>query len=70
MLASLEEATASAATIEASLEESGTLQEALEQERKAYLTLSQVRLELGLEYFLKLDYIIDPFHANPCSHKI
>lgn len=52
LLASLEQAKSSAATIEASLKESGSLQKSLENERKAYLPLSEAAANL---YFVISD---------------
>ncbi|XP_042221258.1 cytoplasmic dynein 2 heavy chain 1-like isoform X2 [Homarus americanus] len=52
LLASLEQAKSSAATIESSLKESGSLQESLENERKAYLPLAQAASNL---YFVITD---------------
>ncbi|XP_069942834.1 cytoplasmic dynein 2 heavy chain 1 isoform X1 [Cherax quadricarinatus] len=52
LLASLEQAKSSSATIESSLKESGSLQESLENERKAYLPLSQAAANL---YFVISD---------------
>ncbi|XP_037796301.1 LOW QUALITY PROTEIN: cytoplasmic dynein 2 heavy chain 1-like [Penaeus monodon] len=52
LIASLEKSKSSAATIETSLEESVSLQESLENERKAYLTLAQSAANL---YFVISD---------------
>ncbi|XP_068211563.1 cytoplasmic dynein 2 heavy chain 1 [Palaemon carinicauda] len=52
LLASLEQAKSSAATIESSLKESGALQESLEKEREAYLPLAEAASNL---YFVISD---------------